>query len=242
MWEGRMKFVIAAVCGLSLWVVSTANAGFTTINTPRPSEANFATILGDVYGGTFTPNGVNFSNAAGVTATRIDDDNDQVFDTGGSLTARAVAIYSRMPQNFGVWDGAGPGGSYNKLFDATPLPGGGASGSVTDVPVTAQLRFGRGGNTAVYSSNIADGTDTLGRDHQVVWTISGNGIKPGTMLIGWEDDDRLGTLSDFDFQDLVVEVVTGAPIPLPTAAIPGLLTLVGVAIITKVRKLRRQIA
>lgn len=244
MWAGRLKFVSAAICGLTLFVASQAQAGFTTINPARPSEDGIAKILSTVYGGTFSANGLNFSNGS-ITATRIDDDLDKSFTTEGKISARAIALFSKMPQNFGYWAGADAGGTYTKLFDATGTQYA-LTGEVTDVTVAAALRFGRGGNTALYSSNPEDGTDTLKRDHQVTYKLTGPTFGEGTILAFFEDDDRTGpNTADFDFQDLVVEIrgiSGGTVIPLPAAVLPGLLTLAGAAGVSAVRKFRRKIA
>lgn len=92
---------LLAIAGLSLLgVTGAANAAFTTI-TPS-GEPTQADILGDLYGGTFVANGLDFSNGS-ITATRIDDDIDKSLPVTGTPTA--LAHYGSLPDVASVVDG-----------------------------------------------------------------------------------------------------------------------------------------
>jgi hypothetical protein len=217
-----------------------ARAGFTRVNShPPPREANQEQILEHVYGGNFKADGLNFSNGT-LAATRIDDADDMTWtqQVGG---VRPLANFAKRKQALGFFDDAA--GTSNQLFSLT--------GSKFDViggvttAATARLdgaiRTGRSENVAkAFSSLPSENRDQL--DHLVSYRLSGPEIENPTYVLFWED--KWGRNSDFDFNDLVVEVTASSDplmIPLPPAAWPGLAGLALIGIVGGCRRARRWI-
>lgn len=225
---------------------------FTPINPPHPGEDDHATILSNIYGGTFVPSGgrgVDFSNGS-LLAFRIDDRVDNTLFSGGALgmtgtggedetdqtwradfvLAAAEAKFASFEQNFGYFSGVDDGiEAYTQLFALT--------GDRYNVQGQADLsalrgqliRWGRGGQDRILSSRISDNAD--GEDHMVTYQlIDEQGPEGGEPLIRWlvfwEDILKGEPHEDFDFNDLVVEITA---IPEPTAlmglGLAGLLAL-----------------
>ena len=86
----------AAATAATFFGAAQAHAGFSTINTVANGEPSLGQILGHEYGGTFAANGVNFSNGS-VTATRINDNNDQIWNTH-FVSANVVAKFAAFTQ------------------------------------------------------------------------------------------------------------------------------------------------
>src|SRR5215207_2444823 len=100
----------------AMLVCVSAQAGLTSTKAPFVGENSPSEILGDVYGGSFSASGSDFTNGA-IKAIRVDDDDDQTYG-GGTYSARALAAYSsdKLSQSFGLLDGES-GGSFDELFD-----------------------------------------------------------------------------------------------------------------------------
>jgi len=237
----RWASSLALLCTIAV-ASSDVRAGFTPINfshSPRNSrEATHEQILEHTYGGDFTADGVNFSNGS-VTVTRIDDSADQTW-TQQASSARAVAAFAKHKQAFGYFQGDS-GGSFNKLFEVSGNQFD-VDGSVTDSRLDGSIRFGRNENIGrAFSSLAAENRD--GKDHLVSYKVSGpDNLQAPTYLLFWED--KWGKNSDFDFNDLVVEVSTaGQPllIPLPPAAWSGIAGLAMLGLLTASKRARRWI-
>jgi hypothetical protein len=230
-----------ALVGLVAFGSSQTRAGFTDINhsnSPRNSkEATHEQILEHAYGGNFTASGVNFSNGS-VTVTRIDDNADATW-TQQITSARAVASFARRKQAFGYFQGAG-GESFNKLFSVSGSQYD-VTGGAGDIDLNGTLKFGRNENVGkAFSSLASDNRD--GKDHLVSYKVTGaDGTNP-TYLLFWED--KWGRNSDFDFNDLVVEVTAASDallIPLPPAVMSGLGGLAMLGMFTGWKRARRWI-
>jgi len=227
------KFLAAvAALGLSVLGASNAFAGFTSIGAPnfgRGGEASQAEILSNTYGGSFTANGLDFTNGS-ITATRIDDSKDQTFK-GDITSSRALARFALYGQGFAYGDVSSPTQLFTvggNNFTVT-----GSTGAV-DLPASYSfVRTGQGGNKS--SSNAANSD---GQDHLVTYLLTGSGVTGPTYVLFWEDLNK--NKSDFDFNDLAVEVKATSPIivPLPAAAWSGLVTLAGGALVAGYRKRR----
>jgi hypothetical protein len=225
---------------------SSAFGAFTTINAPIFAEDNRVQILSNVYGGTFTPVGpdnLNYTNGS-ITATRVNDlyqplvdpaptiiggggpiYDDQVWN-GAFTLASAQAVFGDFHQEFGYFDGAS-GGTYVKLFDVTGIHYD-ATGEADLSQLSGHtLRWARGGEDRVWSSQIYDNSDQ--KDHMVTYQISGLQDNKLTWLLMWEDKKVGEIFADFDYNDLVVELkaLPRADVPEPTALMP--LAFVGLA-------------
>ena len=77
----------------------------------------------------------------------------------------------------------------------------------------------------------------------MTYLLTGEGITDTTYVLFWEDKTKQQR-SDFDFNDLAVEVKLTNPVivPLPAAAWSGLIALAGGALVTGYRKSRRTMA
>jgi len=246
----------AAVVGALLLGAATsgAEAGFTAVQQPkRTSGPSHEHILEHVYGGEFAADasGLNFSNDAGVTVTRLSDTADGSWSANiGS--ARTVAAFGRKVRS-GSYFGASDGGHVTQLMETAGRRFD-VSG-VCETPATADgdLCFGRGHKAnRVYSSLAESNRD--GADHLVTYQVeSGSAADDGssTYLLCWED--KLGRRSDRDFNDMVVEIRTASTaseaaaaaaisepllIPLPPALWSGLGGLIGVGAFGAVRRSR----
>lgn len=203
--------VVAAL----LLSASTSLAATTPIQPPRAGEASHGDIFAHWYGGTFVlqANGRDFSNGS-VTAIRIDDSLDTLFTTDG-FDATARAVFADFSQTFGYLPGPS-GGSFVSLFDVVS-DGYAAAGSAAGVVINGEFRFARDGNKGVLASSLpADNADLI--DHLVTYRVTGLG-NPVLMLF-WEDLHAAG--SDFDYNDLVVEVNGARIVPTPAAVGAGL--------------------
>ena len=87
------------VSGTILALAASAHAGFSTVGS-NAYEPSHEQILESLYGGDFTASGNDFSNGT-VTATRVDDADDEVFASGLSLdpVAGYAALDSTITQN-----------------------------------------------------------------------------------------------------------------------------------------------
>jgi hypothetical protein len=223
-----------------LALVSSSQAGFTTIAGTFPGQQGQADILSHVYGGTFTASAENFTNGT-LTATRVADSplsgsqsvvgsinaSDQVWHDG-FVSATAQAVYSQAPgKTFGYVAGAS-GTSYTKLFDV----GGYAyavTGSADSIDTrgmtwrwteTYQGFFGPTGHTSLESDN------PNGLDKMVTYQINGlsDASKWTTWMLFFEDSDLGLDPETNDFNDMVI-AVKATTVPVPGAMLLGALGL-----------------
>jgi hypothetical protein len=231
---------LVVVGGLAV-AAPPAHAGYTPVAQPkRPGELSHEQILERVYGGDFVADatGLNFSNASGVTVTRLDDDNAP--DAGWSgrpISARAVASFAGKRKTAAHF-AASSSGRTNTLFDLSGrhLAVTGAGTSAAPVDGGLLLVKGRGRGAKVFSSVAGSNAD--GMDHVVSYEVKGTGQLASVYLQCWED--KFAKRSDRDYNDLVVEVQAAelaarAPftqpllIPLPPPVWTGLAGLVSLA-------------
>ncbi len=235
--SGCKFLALVAGLGLSVLGATSAQAGFTTVGAPnygKGGEATQAQILSASYGGTFTANGNDLTNGS-ITATRLDDSTDQTF--GFSITSsKALASFAAYNQGFGYGSRTSPTVLFNVGGDNYTVTG--STGAVSLPSSYAFVRTGKGFNQSSNNSENLDGVD-----HMVTYLLTGSSIKQPTYVLFFEDK-TVGQHSDFDFNDLAVEVKTGgtAVVPLPAAAWSGLLTLAGGAVVAGYRKSRRVMA
>ncbi len=250
-WRGVSGRIPAAAAGLVFaFTGQGASAGFTTIEAPRATELGHREILEGVYGGTFTPSGANFIlGGAGSTlsAIRVDDfgfgtglnlvtgNPGGVIDTewtDGIASADAKAVYAAYAQEFGYFTDTS--GGFQPLFQVFGtgfnLIGEG------EMDFGGQMwRWGRNGQEGAQSSRDADNLDLA--DHMVTYKLidsSRGGEFSARWLLFWED--RNGDPSDWDYNDLVVEISASATIiPLPTGAALGAAGL-GLIVFTRRRR------
>lgn len=230
-WSHAVKCV--AFLGLASLTAADAEAGYTRVNATTPgAELGHADILSHAYGGTFAGDGgVNFANGS-LTAMRCDDfggaASDQCWD-GSVVSARVLARFAGYEQSLGVLDGAS-GGSFRKLFSV--------SGTGLDVAGSASgpglggngnggtFRFARGGGGNVLTSFQLDNLEAA--DQMVSYRLDGTPPGGGRKFVLFFEDLGPGEGSDWDYNDLVVEVTTAplaTAIPLPPAVWTGLMVL-----------------
>ncbi len=228
----RIRTIITAAAIATVSTILGANsaqAGYTTIqNTPYAGERDIHEILDHVYGGTFSLAGNDFSNGA-LTATRVDDADDQGW-TGVVTSIKALARFAGYGQNFGTVSG----GVFSSLLN-TSGTGFSITGQLT-TPVDLSDKsysFARTGGGSTVSSTVADNSD--GIDHMVTYKLTGSGITEPTYLLFFEDLIGGG---DRDYNDLAIQLtMAGAPnipaVPLPAAALMGIVTLAGGTVFRK---------
>jgi len=216
-----------------------ARAGFTPVNQhPPPREPNQEQILEHVYGGNFKSDGVNFSNGT-VTAMRIDDADDTTW-TQQVASVRPLANFAKRKQALGFFEDTH--GASKPLFAVTGSKYDVSGGAIVPgARLNGEIRAGRYENVErAFSSLPSQNRDHL--DHLVSYRLSGPEIEQPTYVLFWED--KLGPKSDFDFNDLVVEVTAKSDplmIPLPPAAWSGLAGLAMIGLVGGSKRARRWI-
>jgi len=225
LWRGKGLALIAAAS-----FAAAAQAGLTSTKAPPTGEKSLVDILTNVYGGTFTSQGNDFTNGS-LTAVRLDDSNDQTW-TSGTYSLRTLASYSNdnVSESFGSVNGSS-GGSFDKLFDVSGKKLG-ATGSASNVDFGGSFRLALNSDGAVYTSKDSDNADN--RDHALTYRIDGLGNNLTTFVTFWEDlniDLVSPNRSAHDFNDLAVELVrsggAAAAAPLPPAVWSGGALLAG---------------
>jgi hypothetical protein len=244
----RRAFFIALVCAVLAGSSLRAYAGFTTINPPfYDNEATPLELMQSLYapsGPTFNKVGENYTNGT-ITATRLQDFLDVlgiadgnpvtnlIVNTGGNLngvdqlwqanfsSVSAKAVFGTFGQEFGYFDGA-TGGTYHSLFTSSGF-GFGITGAatITDNSLTSQIiRWARGGDNPLFTSLPTDNPDGL--DHMVTFRIDGLNNGVSTFLVMFEDKLPGQPVDDFDYNDLVVQIIA-SPVAVPEPASAGLL-------------------
>ena len=223
----KSSFAFAAVC-IALICCASVRAGFTPI-VDNAKEPNPQAIFQQLFGGTVVTDGLNYTNGT-ITATRINDDNDQTFPAQEFL-ATVVARFSDHAQSFGTIQV----GNFVKSFDVSGNHYDVTGSDVVDL--THGITVGRDGDTGMDSSIVADNPDK--RDHLITYQVTGEGSTPQYMLF-WDDlnlppGPPHGSASDFN--DVVVELQgikgqnVGNVAPLPPAIFTGAALIVSIALL-----------
>lgn len=219
-----------AFAGVAAVATADAEAGFTPVNAPPDAELSHASVLSYTYGGSFTAAGLSFTNGS-ITATRLEDFGaspsllDQCWK-GDLIGARAIGRWAGYEQKLGVIAGESGAGSFQELLTVSGN-GINVTGSASATSLSAAgYRFARGGGGELMTSLAADNRGAV--DQMVSYRLDGlDGI--GTTYLLCFEDLGPGTNSDWDYNDLVVEVTTGNPavvgVPLPPAVWSGLTVL-----------------
>lgn len=221
-----MATVLATAVGVG--ASSAAADTYTDIGPPWPSEDSHQQILDTFYGGEFEllDDGVSFANGDGITAQRVPDNQDQVWDLDLPVNITSVGRFAMYDQSLGYLPGAsGPLDEYVNLFDVTGSDYNVTGGAVNVDLTEEEFRWARRGQDGTVSSLNADNPE--GDDHMITYEILGTDRLEPIHLLFFEDHFR-----DFDFQDLVVEV---AAVPSPAAIAPGLALLGAMALVRRRR-------
>ena len=247
---GRLPWAVSVV--IASLAVSSAQASFTAVNPPPGSEKSVKDILQHVYGGTFTPNGVNYNNGS-LTATRIADAPDPgnrapvtplslIYDpnlvsTGpgvatdqlwaaDNVDASAKARFAVFTQEFGFAEGTTTVNYQHLLF---------VNGSGFNNNETADLdnmsnriwRWARSGENGTFTSQNLDNPG--GVDHMITYRIDSQSAQgtPGALITTYLlffEDLKPNQNPDMDFNDMVVEIRAQQTV-VPEPASVGLLAL-----------------
>lgn len=228
-WTRSIKCL--AFVGVAAAATANAEAGFTRVNAPPDAELSHRAILGYTYGGNFAATGNSSFTNGSITATRLEDFGadsnalDERWD-GDVLSARALGRWAGYEQKLGIVAGESGAGSFQELLTVV---GNGihVTGSAKTTKTGGNgFRFARGGGGELMTSLAADNRG--GVDQMVSYRLDGLDGASTTYLLGFEDLGP-GTNSDWDYNDLVVEVTIGHPAvaPLPPAAWSALTVLLG---------------
>lgn len=208
---------------------STAEAGFTSVRGASNGEDSHRQIFSNVYGGTFMSQGsgpqdsrgvnVDFSNGD-IYARRVDDNDDQLWDLE-SFSARALARFASYRQALRFRSGSsGAGerilavGDNERAYNVT--------GNARGVEARPRpFRFLRTGDGEAVSSVQSDNTANL--DRMVTYRIEG--LDTNEIVYALFFEDLLGAARDEDFNDLVVEIRVPVSMPLPSAALGGMMLM-----------------
>lgn len=237
-----------------------ALAAFSTVNAPSGLELSHESIFEGIYGGNFVMGGNNFAGSGaslGIMATRVNDtgpgshmnvltgsagsgEDDQTWQDG-IVFSNARARYAGFSQHFGYIDNASGADPFQSVFQVTSQglnPDMNSLPNFTETTIFSDpFRFARAntaGGANKFSSNPIDNIG--GADHMVAYEITGvNGGRKTWWL--FFEDQQMG-VGDFDYNDLVVELVV---VPLPASVYGGLagLGLVGTGMMARRRRLSR---
>jgi hypothetical protein len=229
------KEVTLAVAGVIVLAGSAAfgTLSYTTIGDPAYGEKNQAQILSDIYGGTFTHSGVNYSNNAGIEALRVYDsgdntnrlnlltgsshDIDKIWTDDGVALVTAEAKYAYYTQSFG-WNGGGLGTTYHPLLTQTDI---GKPGVL--ININGDFLWGYHPDSTQWWS--LDSKNSDGEDHMITYKIEGLKAGPPTVWLIFMEDNPLSNYrtgegklcclpeGDNDYNDFVVELRTAVPEP-----------------------------
>ena len=144
--------------------------------------------------------------------------------------AGAQAKFASSDQNFGFIPGVS-GGSFQSLFGVTSNGyfGGSPSATLTEAQTGSIFRFADDPTDyALWTSQVSDNGDN--KDHMKTFVVTG-GSSTGNYVLAWED--LPACQSDWDYQDLVVEVSGVQPIPEPASIL-----LLGLGCLTLIKKRR----
>lgn len=219
------------LAGVTCAGVSANAATLTPVFSPPSGEKTHEQILEDILGGDFTQVGNDFTSGS-LTVTRVDDDEDQSYDFA-SWSVLAQARWAGASQAFGTQEDG-------QLFEVTGDENT-VSGSAFDFDGGEGIVFKRFGDEFL---SLEVGTDpTLnpnGRDHVVTYRYTVDDVDgPQTSyLLFFEDLNETSPQSDWDYNDLVVElrgtpIDAGAEIPEP-----GSLALLGVGALLMLKRRR----
>lgn len=219
----RWMYGMAAFAA-SLMLSSVSHAAFVGIGRPAPGELNHKQIFDQAYGGGFRYAGVNFTNGT-ITATRVSDDQDSTF-AAGTYTTRAIANYGGGSAHFG----AVQNGQFQRLNGLAGHRMATGAAALETAPVTfdAPVSFaqqGARGMGGYFSTNDAANAD--GYDHVVTYKLTGLDFGGEVYVLFFEN--RLRGRSDFDYNDLVVQISQVAHAPSPAAAAMGVSLLAALA-------------
>ena len=252
-WMSKGRFVRTLALGAAIagvGVASSAFAGFSTVNGAAGDEASQQNVLSHIYGGSFglESDGVDYTNGT-ITALRVDDylpiigtaDNPGVNGTdqlwkANQVTAEAQAVFAGIPSSpFGYIPGAS-GGSFSQLF-AISGTGYAVTGSGSFSLGNEDFRFAAQNEFGILSSLPSDNKD--GKDHMVTYEVDGLGDSFKTWLLFFDDFGINGNYSDFDYQDLVIQVKT---VPYSSSVPePGSLMLISGVALGLLKRLPRRV-
>ena len=217
--QGTVRALMMA--GVLAAVTAPGLAASTALTGPAGAKVSHQDILNSLYGGGFSASGLNFSNGS-ITATRIDDNADQVFSFE-SFSATAKGRFASWDQQFGV---VGGDGQFQKLFQVDGR-GTDVTGTASNVQISGDFLFARNGTGGLVTSDPL--LNRHGEDGMVTYLLDGlDGISGTALLLFFEDIRGFGPARDFN--DLIVEVIgqpggSSVAIPSPAAAGAGLLLL-----------------
>src|SRR3954469_25407537 len=152
------SFLAFASALVALICCASARAGFTPI-IDNAKEPNQQEIFQQLFGGTVVTEGLDYTNGT-ITATRVNDDDDQTFP-GQEYRATVVARFSDHSQSFGTVQV----GNFVKSFDVVGKHFDVSGSDVVDL--SHGITVGRGGDTGMDSSIVADNPDK--RDHLITY-------------------------------------------------------------------------
>lgn len=211
-----------------------ADATYTPVF-PNASELTHPQFLHNIYGGSWTAAGNDYTNG-GLTAVRIAD-----FGFSGQLSPATGASIGVTDE---AWAGssimltarsksAGDNSRFGWIDDTTsstftPLFNTGAIGASATIIASSDFRWALKDDTmnTLFTSRASDNIDGNGaaRDQLVTYKINGLETGESVYLLCWEDRITGFGSADYDYNDSVVELRASA-VPTPGAA--GLLGLAG---------------
>ncbi|MBX3390098.1 MAG: hypothetical protein KF691_11685 [Phycisphaeraceae bacterium] len=236
-----MKIRQAAIgSAIALIAASATNAApmYNTIQTAPSGEQNVSSILGILFGGTWSavggPGSLNLGNGS-ITAQRIADGNvggpmsltasvgslntsDGQIWSGSQVAFEVKAKYAGDNSVFG-WRDDTNGGVFSQVTNT------GSIGNSGDFTVSSSFRWVLQDLTTgkEFTSRVSDNLDASGGAHGqlVTYRLIGEGFSTPTWALFWED--RISPGADYDYNDSVI--VISAMIPAPGSFATGAMGL-----------------
>lgn len=234
-----MRGVKTAAVVFSVVMVGTlpalvkADFGYTPINPPPGIEKSHDEILADIYGGTFTSDGVDYINGgpgSDISAMRVYDFDDLLYNTthvyshspndvdqiwtDGTVTVTAYAKYASWSQSFG-WNGGGTDGSgFIELVNYNDIGGPGETFIITEGQEflwghqaigNPQCGWWYTEHEEWWSKQSENGWCGYEEDHMVTYYMEGVSADEAVWLI-FIEDVKFTEGSDKDYNDFVVEI------------------------------------
>lgn len=221
--------MILTACGATS---AMAAPQFTTVNAPPAGEKSHGYILGQIYGGSFTKSGRDYSNSL-LTAQRLADSGaaatslsnptsglsaDNAWIGPASTIITAEAKYAAHNSTFGYYDDTKANPTFIPIFNTSSFD----QPKVIEIP--AAFRWAIKNNTTgrIFTSNPNNNIQNGQKLDQLV-TYKMNGMAPGIneWVLFWEDLTP-NDCSDYDYNDSAITIRTFTNVPTPgTAALLG---------------------
>lgn len=218
--------ILASVASLAIVALGSSAHAAATFTTVANNGAKQKATLADIYGGTWTTNGRNFTNGT-LTATRVADGGvstpsslttgvagtDDIWKGGTTITAKVISDNPYENYKFGYINDSSSSHPFVQLLNTQYI------GSSTTVAIPTNFRWALKDLRPVdlltsRKSDNSDGCNTY--DHMITYRITGGNCDQ--WILFWQDD--FSNCRQECFNDAVIQITRC--IPSPGTAVLGL--------------------